>query len=132
MPYLLDTNICIALIRHRNPNVLARLSACTPGDVGISTITLSELTFGVEKSARPTQNRVALAAFCAALEIYPYSESAASAYGEIRAQLERTGQPIGPLDTLIAAHGLSLDATVVTNNEREFRRVPELKVENWV
>ena len=130
--YLLDTNICIALIRHRNSDVLARLSACAPGEVGLSVITLSELTFGVEKSARPAQNSVALAVFCAPLEILPYGPTAATAYGAIRAKLERAGQPIGPLDSLIAAHGLALDATVVTDNEREFRRVPDLKVENWI
>jgi tRNA(fMet)-specific endonuclease VapC len=130
--YLLDTNICIALIRHRNTNVLKRLSTCAPGEAGISVITLAELEFGAEKSARPAQNRIALAAFCAPLEIFPYGESAASAYGAVRAKLESEGQPIGPLDTLIAAHGLSLDAIVVTNNEREFRRITDLNVENWI
>lgn len=130
--YILDTNICIALVRHRDLNVLKRLTACGQGEVGLSSITLSEITYGIEKSAQPERNRIAWASFCAPLIIHPYDEHASEEYGRIRANLERAGQPIGPLDTLIAAHAIALDAILVTNNEREFNRVPDLTVENWM
>lgn len=100
-------------------------------DVGISAITLAELEHGVERSAKPDQNRVALREFCAPLEIQPF-DAAANAYGRIRADLQRAGQVIGPMDLLIAAHALAEGATMVTNNEREFRRVEGLAVENWL
>ncbi|MBL7222742.1 MAG: type II toxin-antitoxin system VapC family toxin [Candidatus Brocadiae bacterium] len=131
MRFLLDTNICIYIIKRQPPRVLQRLCECDITDVGISSITLSELEFGVEKSTRPAQNRLALAQFVAPLEILPYGDRAAAAYGRIRAALESKGKPIGALDTLIAAHALALGATLVTNNTREFRRVPDLPVENW-
>ncbi len=130
--FLLDTSICIELIRGRAPAVLARLRRRKIGTIGISAITLAELRYGVAKSSDPARNTVALAHFCAPLEICPFDHEAASAYGEIRAGLERAGTPIGPLDTLIAAHALTLDVAVVTNHEREFRRVPGLRVENWM
>jgi len=100
-------------------------------DVGISSITLSELEYGVAKSQKPPQNKLALAEFLAPIEILPYDDMAAVQYGEIRALLERQGTPIGSLDMLIAAHALSLNSILVTNNESEFRRVPGLIVENW-
>lgn len=131
MRYLLATNICIYLIKRRPPRVVERLREAGLSEVGISTITLSELLYGVEKSSRPAQNRVALSHFVAHLETLPYDGRAAEAYGRIRAALERRGRPIGPLDLLIAAHALSLGSTLVTNNVREFRRVPGLPVENW-
>jgi tRNA(fMet)-specific endonuclease VapC len=95
-------------------------------------ITLAELEYGVEKSARPEQNRIALMEFCAPLELRPFEDSAAAEYGTIRACLERRGDVIGPLDQLIAAHALAEGATLVTNNEREFRRIEGLSVENWM
>jgi len=100
-------------------------------DVGISSITLSELEYGVAKSQKPQQNKLALAEFLAPIEILPYDDMAAEQYGEIRALLEKKGTPIGSLDMLIAAHALSLNSILVTNNESEFRRVPGLIVENW-
>jgi tRNA(fMet)-specific endonuclease VapC len=129
---LLDTNICIELIRGRAPAVLARLRRRKIGTIGISAITLAELQYGAAKSSDPPRNTVALAHFCAPLEIRPFDYEAASSYGEIRTVLERAGTPIGSLDTLIAAHALALNVAVVTNNEREFRRVPGLRVENWL
>ena len=129
---LLDTNICIAMIRDRNENVINRIRSCRRGEIGISVVTLAELNFGAEKSARPLQNRLAVAAFCAEVEVHPFDILAAKAYGEIRAALEKVGRPIGSLDTMIAAHGLALGATVVTNNQREFARVAGLEVENWL
>lgn len=132
MRYLLDTNIVVALIRSRPEPLLARLRRRKLGSVGISTITLAELQFGVAKSSAPARNTIALAHVVAPLEVLPFDDHAAAAYGPLRADLERTGQPIGPLDTLIAAHAVSLRVTLITQNEREFRRVPTLRVENWL
>lgn len=129
--YLLDTNICIELIRGQSAKILKRLRKCRIGQVGISSITLAELEFGVAKSSNPQQNKLALMEFCAPLEILPFDDNAAVAYGQIRAALELKGKPIGPLDTLIAAHALALNAVLVTNNRREFDRVPKLHIENW-
>ena len=130
--YMLDTNICIELIRGRGGAILRRLRECEVGEIGISAIAFAELQHGVAKSALPERNRIALAEFCAPLEILPFGDAAASAYGTIRATLERAGKTIGPLDMLIAAHACSIEAAIVTNNEREFRRVDHLRVENWL
>ena len=128
---ILDTNTCIHLIRHRSPEALRRFEDFEVGEVGLSVITVAELLYGVEKSARPRQNREALQQFLLPLEIVSFGEEATVSYGKIRASLEKRGTPIGPLDTLIAAHALSLDATLVTNNTREFERVPGLQLEDW-
>jgi tRNA(fMet)-specific endonuclease VapC len=128
---LLDTNTCIHIIRRRHPDLLRRLEAYDVGDVGVSSITVAELRFGAEKSARPSQNHEALERFLIPLEIAEFDGSAASAYGRIRSLLEARGTPIGPLDTLIAAHAVGLRATLATNNVREFGRVPGLEVEDW-
>lgn len=130
--YMLDTNICIYIIRSKPGNVLKRLQQHLLSDIGISSITLSELEYGAAKSLRPQQNKLALAQFLAPIEILPYDDEAAQRYGNIRADLERKGTPIGSLDLLIAAHALSLDCVLITNNEAEFRRVEGLTVENWV
>jgi tRNA(fMet)-specific endonuclease VapC len=132
MRYLLDTNICIYVIKRRPPQVLARVQRCAVGDLGLSTVTLAELQYGVAKSAFPERNQEALAAFTLPLEILPFDAPAAAAYGPIRATLERQGTPIGAMDLLIAAHAVSLGVILVTNNPREFGRVPGLQVENWV
>ena len=131
LKYLLDTNICIYLIKRKPETVLGRLLATAPGDVGISTITLSELEYGVERSTQRDKNKLALARFVAPLEIAPYDHVACAEYGRIRAVLEARGKAIGPLDTLIAAHALSRSLILVTNNETEFKRIENLKVENW-
>ena len=132
MIYLLDTNICIYLIKRRPAQVLERFRRCAVGDIGLSTVTLAELQYGVAKSAFPERNQEALAAFTLPLEILPFDAPAAAAYGPIRATLERQGTPIGAMDLLIAAHAVSLGVILVTNNPREFRRVSDLQVENWV
>ena len=129
--YLLDTNICIHLIKKKSALLLARLQKAELAAVGLSSIVLSELEYGVEKSQRVAQNRMALAQFVAPLEIVEYDSEAAQCYGRLRSALERKGQPIGPLDQLIAAHALALDCTLVTNNVREFVRVEGLRVEDW-
>lgn len=131
MKWLLDTNICIFLIKKRSAKVIARLEECIPGDVGISFITLAELQYGVEKSSRPESNREALQAFLIPLEIAFFDDAAAAAYGQLRAALESRGTPIGPLDMLIAAHALSLGCTLVTNNTKEFARVSALHLKDW-
>ena len=131
LTHLLDTNICVAVIRLRSPRVLARLQTMTPGSVGVSIITVSELQFGAAKSQNPQRNRQALEQFLLPLEILDYDSAAATFYGDVRARLEKIGTPIGPLDTLIAAHARSLNTVLVTNNLSEFRRVSGLKVEDW-
>ena len=132
MKVLLDTNICIYLIKHRPPEVRQRFERYVVGEVGISSITVSELQYGVEKSRRVEQNRAALMQFLLPLIIADFDYASAVVYGRIRAELERLGTPMGPLDTLIAAHAVSLDVTLVTNNERGFSRVSALRLENWV
>jgi tRNA(fMet)-specific endonuclease VapC len=129
---MLDSKACIAIIRRRPETALKRLRGKPVGHVGISSVTLAELEYGAAKSSRPDQARLALAEFAAPLEIAAFDDAAALVYGTLRAGLERKGKPIGPLDTLIAAHALALDAVLVTNNTREFRRVPGLTVEDWI
>jgi tRNA(fMet)-specific endonuclease VapC len=127
---LLDTNICIYIINARPPEVLAHFHRYRLGEIGISSVVAAELAYGVAKS-QSERNRAALEMFMAPLEILPFDEKAVWAYGELRAGLERQGQSIGALDTMIAAHALSLDAILVTNNTREFDRVTSLRLENW-
>ncbi|MFC0610136.1 type II toxin-antitoxin system VapC family toxin [Rufibacter quisquiliarum] len=129
--YLLDTNICIYIIKKRPEIVLERFKELSLGSVGISAITLAELEFGIRKSSNPDRNLEALNQFLVPLDIKDFHYNATVEYGKIRANLEKAGTPIGPLDTLIAAHALSLNATLVTNNEKEFNRVTGLKIENW-
>jgi tRNA(fMet)-specific endonuclease VapC len=131
MKRLLDTDTCVCLINRDPPQVLARLQTFRPRDIVLSSITVAELAWSVAKSGSE-RNRQALGAFLASFEIASFDLEAAWAYGDIRAELHRRGTPIGPLDLLIAAHALVLDATLVTNNEREFKRVPSLRIENWI
>lgn len=131
MKFLLDTNICIYIIRQSPPKVFRQFRNLTVGQVGISTITYCELSFGVQKSRHIAQNEAALEQFVSPLDIRPYPKEAARTYGKIRAELENAGKPIGPLDTLIAAHAVHEGLTLVTNNLKEFSRVPNLNVENW-
>jgi len=131
MKYLLDTNICIYLINERPKKVLAHFKRHALNDIGLSSITVSELQFGVAKSGS-LKNRAALEAFLLPFQIVDYDANAAMVYGDIRAALEKRGKTIGPLDMLIAAHALSRQLVLVTNNEKEFSRVGQLKVENWL
>jgi tRNA(fMet)-specific endonuclease VapC len=130
--YMLDTNICIYIIKRKPTDVIERFRQTRISQVGISSITLSELEYGIVTSSKPDQNQFALAQFLAPMEILPYGDEAAQQYGRLRAFLEKQGNPIGSLDMLIAAHALSLECILVTNNEKEFNRVPNLKVDNWV
>jgi len=131
MKLLLDTNICIYLIKQKPATVLKRFLDYQIGDIGISTITLSELRYGVSKSAHREKNAKALDEFTIPLEVVPYDEAAAHVYGDIRASLEKTGTPIGSMDMLIAAHAVSLGIPLVTNNTREFIRIPSLNLIDW-
>lgn len=131
MKYLLDTDTCIYVINERPAPVIAQFRKHPVGDIGVSSITAAELAFGVTKSGS-VRNREALAAFLLPLDVAPFDAQAALAYGQVRADLERRGSPIGPLDLLIAAHALLLGATLVTNNLREFKRVGGLRCESWV
>ena len=131
MKYMLDTNICIFAIRNSNDNVLKKFREYLEDELYISSITLAELMYGVEKSRKPEQNRNALLQFLTLIDIKEFSEKAAIEYGKIRAFLENQGTPIGPLDTLIAAHAVSENMILVTHNTKEFLRIPDLTVENW-
>lgn len=131
MKLLLDTNICIYIIKQQPAAVLQRFLEYEVGDIGISSITLAELRYGVAKSTHQDKNAKALDEFIIPLEIVPFDEAAAHLYGEIRATLERAGTPIGAMDLLIAAHALALEIPLVTNNTREFARIPDLNVINW-
>lgn len=128
--YFLDTNTCIYIINRNPPHVAQIFQRYQIGNIAVSSVTVAELAFGVAKSTR-RGTREALEEFLLDLVTVPYDDAAAWVYGEIRAGLQATGKPIGPLDLLIAAHALSADVTLVTNNEGEFRRVPGLRVENW-
>lgn len=132
MKYMLDTNICIGLIRQKPQKLIRRLTRCEPGEVGVSSITIAELTFGANKSNQVEQNLTALEQFLLPIEIADCDQQASAAYGAIRAYLEREGKIIGSMDTLIGAHALSLGAILVTNNVDEFQRIPKLIVEDWM
>ena len=128
---LLDTNICVHVINAKPPAVLERFRQHRMGEIGLCSVVAAELAYGVAKSGS-ARNRQALEMFLAPLIILPFDEAALWAYGDLRAELERKGTPIGALDTMIAAHALSQQSTLVTNNTREFARVPGLALENWV
>jgi len=132
MKYVLDTNICIFIIRKKSNLVLQRLRQQAVGEVVVSTVTLAELRYGADKSQDPSANHAALDAFLAPLQVVDSDSHAADRYGGVRADLERRGVSIGPLDTMIAGHALSLGITLVTNNVREFSRVTGLTVEDWM
>jgi tRNA(fMet)-specific endonuclease VapC len=129
--FLLDTNICVFLIRKKLTRLLQIMRQQGIGEIGISTVTLAELRFGADKSAAPIKNHATLNSFLVPLEIATFDEFAAAEYGRVRSELESAGTPIGALDTLIAAHARQLNLTLVTNNVREFARVGRLVVEDW-
>jgi len=131
MIYLIDTNICIYLMNQKPSQVIQKFKNTEVGQIGISTITVSELNYGVAKSNCKKQNAQRLEEFLTPFEILPYDEAASRYYGMIRADLESQGKVIGPLDMLISAHALSKDLVLVTNNEKEFLRIKSLKVEKW-
>ncbi len=127
---LLDTNICIYIINQKPANVIERFRQYQAGQIGISSVVASELTYGIVKSGSK-RNRNGLELFFAPMQILPFDEKCIWVFGQLRVELERRGEPIGALDTMIAAHALAVNATLVTNNSREFSRVPKLKLDNW-
>ena len=131
MIYMLDTDICIYIIKRKPLRVLERLESIQPDQLSMSAITFAELMNGAKKSQRVEANVSRLNALGEILEICSFDQQAAVAYGDVRSSLEKRGEVIGPHDLLIAAHALSLDRTLITNNEREFKRVEGLKVDNW-
>lgn len=130
MRFMLDTNICIYAIKKQPAQVLDALRKYESKGIGLSSITVSELWFGVAKS-QSRKNTSALREFLKPFEVVAFDEKAAEVYGSVRMQLEAAGTPIGPLDTQIAAHAISLGVTLVSNNLREFQRVDGLKLANW-
>ena len=131
MTYMLDTNICIYTMKRKPEQVLQRFQKALDEGLCISSITLAELEYGMQHSSDPVKNEQALIRFLAPLSILPFGVAAASEYGAIRAYLQRQGTPIGPLDMLIAGHARAENLVLVTNNVREFERVPNLEIENW-
>ncbi|NES00667.1 MAG: type II toxin-antitoxin system VapC family toxin [Symploca sp. SIO1B1] len=132
MRFLLDTNICIYIIKQKPPKVLEKFQTLDISDISISSITAAELEYGVYKSQRLEKNRAALNQFLIPLEVIPFDERATQAYGQIRADLERQGIVIGGMDMLIASQAISLGLILVTNNVRELSRIPGLAIENWI
>ena len=131
MKYMLDTNICIYAIKNKPEKVFAELQKTAPEDICISSVTYAELIYGVEKSKAVEKNKLALSLLLANISIESFDVNAAEEYGKIRAVLEKSGTPIGPLDMMIAAHAKSLKLTIVTNNVKEFSRVTGLRIVNW-
>jgi len=132
MKYLLDTNICIYLIKNKPIELVRKFEKVGEGKLAISSVTLAELEYGVEKSLYKVQNRMALNAFLAPIDVLEFGGRQALIYGRIRAELERGGRVIGGLNVMIAAQALADGLVLITNNEREFVRVEGLRVENWV
>lgn len=132
MKLMLDTNICIAIIKQKPKDILQRFSAYQVGDICISSVTLAELRYGVAKSQFQEKNQAALDEFILPLEVAGFDETAALHFGILRATLEKQGTTIGSLDTMIGAHALSLNVTLVTNNTRQFDRIAGLRLLDWI
>ena len=131
MRCLLDTNICIYAIKNKPPNVLRRIKEHWDMGIAVSSLTVAELEFGVWNSAAPERNRIALLEFLSIFDTLPFSDLDASAYGPIRANLKKVGKIIGPIDMLLAAQAVANGLVLVTNNIKEFNRVPNLLIEDW-
>lgn len=131
MTYLLDTNVWVDYLHQDHPIVTARLHATDPDDVLLSSIVLAELRYGADKSRNPGRNHAVLDRLTEEASLLDFDEAAASAFGHLRAVLERHGTPIGPYDMLIAAQALSQGMVLVTDNFGEFSRIPGLQLENW-
>lgn len=129
---MLDTCICIYLIRNKSRKMQKRFESFQIGDLYVSSVTEAELRYGAEKSANPDKNHSNLDRFFLTLPVLNYDRAASREYGKIRLNLEKKGTPIGPYDMLIASHAKSLNLVLVTNNSREFTRIPDLRVEDWV
>ena len=131
MKYMMDTNICIYAIKNKSESVIRKILSQNPEDLCISVVTYAELMHGVEKSQAVEKNRIAMSLFLSAITVLDFDGEAAEAYGQIRAELERKGTPIDPMDLLIAGHARSQGLILVTNNTRGFARVTGLRIEDW-
>lgn len=132
MRYLIDTNICIYIMNQRDQTLIQRFKGIPVGEICISSITLSELSYGVCKSSNVTKNKQRVKEFLMPFQILSFNKVSAQIYGQIRSLLEKKGQTIGSFDMLIASHALSEGLVLVTNNEKEFKRIKNLKIENWL
>jgi len=130
--YLLDTNICIYIIKKKPVDVLKTLKTKSKKDIYISSITIAELEYGIAKSQFPEKNKIALIEFLSIFNILPFDDNDAVDFGEIKKELEKKGKIIGPMDLLLAAQAKSKKLILVTNNTKEFERVEGLKIENWL
>lgn len=130
--YLLDTNICIYIIKKKPVDVLKTLKTKSKKDIYVSSITIAELEYGVAKSHFPEKNKIALIEFLSIFNILPFDDTDAVEFGMIKTDLEKKGKIIGPMDLLIAGQAKSKKLILVTNNIKEFERVEGLKIENWV
>ena len=131
MAYLLDTNTCIYFLNRSSENIIVRMKELSPSDIRLSSITVAGLFYGAEKSKAPKKNRIIVEKFVSNFEILPFDERCCQLYARIRASLEKAGNPIGPMDLLIASITLEHNLRLVTNNVKEFGRIKGLKVENW-
>ena len=131
MKYLLDTNVCVDILSRRYPSVTERVRISSPQDLCLSSVVVAELRYGADRSQRRAENHERIDILTAEIQCLDFDLAAARVYGRIRSTLEAEGSPIGPYDMMIAAHALSQGLIVVTDNEREFRRISGLEVENW-
>ena len=131
MKYLLDTNVCVDFMNRRYPNVVERILSSPPEDLCLNSVVVAELRYGADRSARRAQNHQRLDILISEIQCLDFDLAAARAFGRIRSTLESEGLVIGPYDMMIAAHALSLGIVLVTDNEKEFRRVAGLQIENW-
>jgi tRNA(fMet)-specific endonuclease VapC len=132
MKYLLDTNICIYIINKRPASVLDTIRSKHPDEISISSITIAELHYGAERSQKPHQNRIAILEFLIPFNLLDFDQRAASCYGKIRKKLESKGTPIGPMDLLLASQATAYSLIFVTHNTKEFKRIDNLRLENWL
>lgn len=129
---LLDTNTCIYFLNQASERIIKRFKALSPSQIRLPSITVAELCYGAEKSNAKSRNRERVKRFVSTFQIVPFDEKACSIYAKIRCALEKSGNPIGPMALLIASISLAHNFVLVTNNLKEFRRVKQLRLENWL
>ena len=132
MRYMLDTNICIYIINNKPPKIINRFKKEYIGNIVISSITLAELKFGAYNSGNPSKNLSAITKFTSPIEVLEFNEVASDYFGQVKSHLKASGNMIGQFDMLISAHALQESCILITNNIKEFERVPNLIVENWI